>query len=193
MAVVDRREQVLHAAAQSFSLFGYKATTMDQVAKIANVGKGTIYTFFENKEELFDEILLGAIRELRRRAEAEIHAERPFFENVYQALDAILEFREEHELFIKLSQELRDIGTLQAKAALFKVESVVLEFLERVIRESMDKGAIRQGSPEVIAFGMLKLFIALTGEWEMHHEPMSKEELKRHMFTFLTEGFTAAP
>lgn len=193
MAVVDRREQVLHAAAQSFSLFGYKATTMDQVAKIANVGKGTIYTFFENKEELFDEILLDAIRELRRRAEAEIHAERPFYENVYQALDAILEFREEHELFIKLSQELRDIGTPQARAALFKVESVVLEFLERVIRESMDKGAIRSGSVEVIAFGMLKLFIALTGEWEMHHEPMTKEELKRHMFTFLTEGFTAAP
>ncbi|QDH22323.1 TetR/AcrR family transcriptional regulator [Saccharibacillus brassicae] len=193
MAVVDRREQVLHAAAQSFSLFGYKATTMDQVAKIANVGKGTIYTFFENKEELFDEILLDAIRELRRRAEAEIHAERPFYENVYQALDAILEFREEHELFIKLSQELRDIGTPQARAALFKVESVVLEFLERIIRESMDKGAIRSGSVEVIAFGMLKLFIALTGEWEMHHEPMTKEELKRHMFTFLTEGFTAAP
>ncbi|CAM3492359.1 MULTISPECIES: TetR/AcrR family transcriptional regulator [Saccharibacillus] len=193
MAVVDRREQVLHAAAQSFSLFGYKATTMDQVAKIANVGKGTIYTFFENKEELFDEILLDAIRELRRRAEAEIHAERPFYENVYQALDAILEFREEHELFIKLSQELRDIGTPQARAALFKVESVVLEFLERIIRESMDKGAIRRGSVEVIAFGMLKLFIALTGEWEMHHEPMTKEELKGHMFTFLTEGFTAAP
>lgn len=193
MAVVDRREQILHAAAQSFSLFGYKATTMDQVAKIANVGKGTIYTFFENKEELFDEILLGAIRELRRRAEAEIHAERPFFENVYQALDAILEFREEHELFLKLSQELRDIGTPQAKAALFKVESVVLEFLERVIRESMEKGSIREGNTEVIAFGMLKLFIALTGEWDMHHPPMTKEELKRHMFTFLTQGFTAAP
>ncbi|MFD1909464.1 TetR/AcrR family transcriptional regulator [Paenibacillus rhizoplanae] len=32
-----------------FSLFGYKATTMDQVAKIANVGKGTIYTFLRTR------------------------------------------------------------------------------------------------------------------------------------------------
>ncbi|MCQ4086697.1 TetR/AcrR family transcriptional regulator [Saccharibacillus sp. JS10] len=193
MAHIDRRELILQAAAQSFSLFGYKATTMDQVAKIANVGKGTIYTFFENKEELFDEILLSAIRELQRRAEAEIRAERPFFENIYQALDAILEFREEHDLFLKLSQELRDIGTPQAKAALFKVESVVLEFLQQVVRESIEKGLIREGNAEVIAFGMLKLFIALTGEWEMHHPPMSKEELKQHMFTFLTQGFTTAP
>lgn len=49
MAVVDRRQQVLQAATKSFSLFGYKATTMDQVAKIANVGKGTIYTFLRTR------------------------------------------------------------------------------------------------------------------------------------------------
>lgn len=42
---IDRRQQVIEAAEKSFALFGYKATTMDQVAKIANVGKGTIYTF----------------------------------------------------------------------------------------------------------------------------------------------------
>ncbi|MBW4840864.1 MAG: TetR/AcrR family transcriptional regulator, partial [Paenibacillaceae bacterium] len=55
MAVVDRRKLVVEAAEKSFALFGYKATTMDHVAKIANVAKGTIYTFFTNKEELFDE------------------------------------------------------------------------------------------------------------------------------------------
>lgn len=53
---MDRRQEILEAAARSFTLFGYKATTMEQVAKIANVGKGTIYTFFANKEILFQEI-----------------------------------------------------------------------------------------------------------------------------------------
>ena len=54
---MDRKQEILEAATKSFSLFGYKATTMEQVAKIANVGKGTIYTFFENKEVLFQEIV----------------------------------------------------------------------------------------------------------------------------------------
>ncbi|MEH7109635.1 TetR/AcrR family transcriptional regulator, partial [Bacillus sp. JJ1764] len=40
----DRRRMIVEAATKSFSLFGYKATTMDQFAKLANVGKGTIYT-----------------------------------------------------------------------------------------------------------------------------------------------------
>lgn len=42
---------------------------MDQVAKIANVGKGTIYTFYKNKEELFREIVQRMIEEMKYEAE----------------------------------------------------------------------------------------------------------------------------
>ncbi|CAM3957057.1 Transcriptional regulator TetR family [Geobacillus stearothermophilus] len=45
----DRKRQIIEAATQSFAAFGYKATTMEQIAKLANVGKGTIYTFFSVK------------------------------------------------------------------------------------------------------------------------------------------------
>ncbi|MGQ0422282.1 TetR/AcrR family transcriptional regulator, partial [Bacillus sp. HC-Mk] len=46
---IDRKRSIIEAATKSFSAFGYKATTMYQVAKLANVGKGTIYTFFKNR------------------------------------------------------------------------------------------------------------------------------------------------
>ncbi len=48
------------------SSFGYKATTMDQVARLANVGKGTIYTFFKNKEELFSKATRRYIEEFAK-------------------------------------------------------------------------------------------------------------------------------
>lgn len=47
---IDRKRQIIEAATKSFSLFGYKATTMEQIAKLANVGKGTIYTFLKTKK-----------------------------------------------------------------------------------------------------------------------------------------------
>lgn len=50
--MADRKKLIVEAAEKSFSEFGYKATTMDHVARRAGVGKGTIYTFFKNKEEL---------------------------------------------------------------------------------------------------------------------------------------------
>jgi TetR/AcrR family transcriptional regulator len=111
LAMIDRKALIIEAAAKSFSLYGYKATTMDQVAKLANVGKGTIYTFFKTKEELFDEIINTLIADMREAAESVMDEAATFQENVNRVLMKVLEFRESHQLTIKLIQEERDMGT----------------------------------------------------------------------------------
>lgn len=191
MQVVDRRKQIVDAAAKSFALFGYKATTMDQVAKIANVGKGTIYTFFANKEQLFTEILRSVFMEMKQIIQREVQAGRPFVENMQRSLDALLDFREEHELLIKLSQEVRDFGTPQAKEAMYRVEEVILEHLERQIVRAMDQNAIRRMDPKIISFVMLELYIALTSEWNKNHDPLDKEQIKQVSRILLAEGLSA--
>ncbi|AWV32006.1 TetR/AcrR family transcriptional regulator [Paenibacillus sp. FSL R7-0048] len=188
MAVVDRRQQVLQAAAKSFSLFGYKATTMDQVAKIANVGKGTIYTFFTNKEQLFDEILRDMMMEMKTIAEREIRRDRPFFDNLHRVLDALLEFRSEQELFIKLSQENREFGTPQAGEGLEKIENVVLEYLEREVQQALQQGEIKPCDPKIVSVVMFRLYIVLTAELNKTHTPLDKEQIKMYFHLFLAEG-----
>lgn len=188
MAAVDRRKQVLQAAAKSFSLFGYKATTMEQVAKIASVGKGTIYTFFTNKEELFDEILRGVMLEMKAIAESEIRRDKPFFDNLYRVLDALLEYRSEHELFIKLSQEHREVGTPQALEGLDKLESVVLHHLEREVGLAMERGEIKRCDPQVVAAVMLRLYMLLTTELNRSHKPLDEGQIKTYFRLFLAEG-----
>ncbi|WP_209445838.1 TetR/AcrR family transcriptional regulator [Paenibacillus etheri] len=188
MAVVDRRQQVLQAAAKSFSLFGYKATTMDQVAKIANVGKGTIYTFFTNKEQLFDEILRDMMVEMKMIADREIRRDRPFFDNLHRVLDALLEFRSEQELFIKLSQESREFGTPQAGEGLEKIENLVLEYLEREVQQALQKGEIKPCDPKIVSVVMFRLYIVLTAELNKTHTPLDKEQIKMYFHLFLAEG-----
>jgi TetR/AcrR family transcriptional repressor of mexJK operon len=46
-------EAVLAAAKTLFMERGYGATSMDDIAKRAKVGKATVYEYFQNKEELF--------------------------------------------------------------------------------------------------------------------------------------------
>ncbi|GGH12618.1 TetR/AcrR family transcriptional regulator [Paenibacillus segetis] len=190
MAVVDRRKQVVEAAAKSFALFGYKATTMDQVARIANVAKGTIYTFFTNKEELFDEILRSIIADMKRISEQKVDENRPFFENLYQSMDALLVYRREHELLIKLFQEVRDFGTPQAKEGLEKIESAILDYLERQISRAVERKEIRSFDPKVISFVLLKLYIALASDWNKVHEPLSEEQIKEFVRIFLAGGLS---
>ena len=85
----DRKALILEAATKSFTQFGYKATTMDLVAKLANVGKGTIYTFFKNKEELFDDIFSSLLIEMKQTADQAIDPDLPFHENAHRAMMAI--------------------------------------------------------------------------------------------------------
>ncbi|CAH0119368.1 MULTISPECIES: TetR/AcrR family transcriptional regulator [unclassified Paenibacillus] len=185
---VDRRKQILEAAAKSFALFGYKATTMDQVAKIANVGKGTIYTFFTNKEQLFDQIVQQVIQEMKQIADREIDPDKPFFENLYRVLDRVLDFRAKHELIIKLSHELREFGTPMANSGLDKVEQAMLAYIEREVAQAVAKKEIRPVDPKVTAFIMLKLYTALTSQWSHANPPLRKEEIQRHFQIHLIEG-----
>ncbi|MFC7678303.1 TetR/AcrR family transcriptional regulator [Paenibacillus sp. GCM10028914] len=192
MPAVDRRKQVLEAAAKSFALFGYKATTMDQVAKIANVGKGTIYTFFTNKEELFDEILHAAILEMKRIAEHILREDQDFFDNLYRVLDALLEFRDEHALFIKLSQEQREFGTPKANDSLTKVENVIVGYVQKVVDNFIRKGEIKPCDSQVVAFVMLKLYAALTADFNNLREPLHKDQIKEYMMLFLADGLRSS-
>ncbi len=66
-----RREAILAAALDEFSVRGFDATRIDDVAKRADVAKGTIYLYFRDKESLFQELiramltpLIGAIEAL---------------------------------------------------------------------------------------------------------------------------------
>ncbi|WP_338753507.1 TetR/AcrR family transcriptional regulator [Bacillus sp. FJAT-52991] len=187
---VDRKQQIIEAATKSFSLFGYKATTMDQVAKLANVGKGTIYTFFKNKEELFDEIVQSLINEMRYKAEDVIDPNNSFHENVHRALFQILQYRKQHQLTIKLFQEGKEMGTPAVLDVMKKIEEELLSFIKEKVTLAIQSGQIKPCNPEVAAFIVLKLYVSLIFDWEQHKEPLSESEISSLFELYLLKGLS---
>jgi len=185
---VDRKKQIIEAAHKSFSLFGYKATTMDQVAKLANVGKGTIYTFFTNKEELFDEILKDVIGQVRDLASESIRPDEPFIDNLNRFLSSALEFRQQHEFMIRLTHEMNEIGTQAAKEGMLKIEKAILLFIAEHIQIAIDRGELKACDPEITAFAMFKLYVAFVFDWERSHEPLEKEQIAELFGLYLVQG-----
>ncbi len=66
-----RGERILEAAAQLIVRWGYKKTTVDDIAREAGVAKGTIYLHWKTREELFKAVLvreeLKLMDDLRQR------------------------------------------------------------------------------------------------------------------------------
>jgi AcrR family transcriptional regulator len=56
-----RPQELLEAAMDLFVERGYAATRLEDVARRAGVSKGTLYLYYENKEELFKAVVRGNI------------------------------------------------------------------------------------------------------------------------------------
>ena len=67
-----RRQAILQAAREVFARSGYHETTLEEIAREAEFGKGTIYNYFSSKEELFDGILLTLMDEIEAMARAAV-------------------------------------------------------------------------------------------------------------------------
>jgi TetR/AcrR family transcriptional regulator, repressor for uid operon len=63
---------LLRAAAQVFAEQGYQAATMDAIAQRAGMGKGTVYEYFRNKQELFFGVFDDYIASMERLARESI-------------------------------------------------------------------------------------------------------------------------
>mgnify|MGYP001394991599 CR=1 FL=1 len=187
---VDRKQLILEAAQKSFSLFGYKATTMDQIAKLANVGKGTIYTFFNSKEEILDEIVSSLIRHMKDEAERVLDPSKQFDENIHRVLLRLLEFRKSHQLTIKLFQEEKEIGTKAVVDVIQRVEQAIVDYMKGIIQDAIDRGEIKECNPEITAFVMLKTYVALIFDWEQQHPPLDKEEMSDLFRLYFFEGLS---
>lgn len=175
---MDRRSEILQAATKSFTLFGYKATTIEQVAKIANVGKGTIYTFFSNKEELFQEVVFHLINEMKHETDQLIDVNASFIQNAHTALMKMLEFRERHLLFAKLIEEETAIRTPEVKQMLLKIEQEIVTYVAMRIRNGIQKDEIIDCNPEHVAYLLFKSYLAFIVDWQLtHNEPLNEQEI----------------
>jgi len=60
------RNNIIRAAGTIFSKFGFRKTTMDEIARAAGKGKSSIYYYFSSKEEIFEAVVVKEARTLKK-------------------------------------------------------------------------------------------------------------------------------
>jgi len=59
------RRKIIQTAGQIFSHYGFKKTTMDEIARALKMGKSSIYYYYESKEDIFEAVVLYEANVLR--------------------------------------------------------------------------------------------------------------------------------
>jgi len=65
MTVDDTRDRILKVAVKIFSRYGFQKTTMDEIARTAHKAKGSVYYYFNSKEDLFRAVVQQEINEIK--------------------------------------------------------------------------------------------------------------------------------
>lgn len=59
------RKKIIETAGQIFSRFGFRKTSMDEIARALKMGKSSIYYYYESKEAIFEAVVLNEANILR--------------------------------------------------------------------------------------------------------------------------------
>lgn len=188
---MDKKHEILNAATKSFSMFGYKATTIEQVAKLAKVGKGTVYNFFENKEQLLKESVLLMLGEMKKETEAIIDPSISLMENVHQLVMGLLKFREQHVLFAKLLEEEEQLQTPEVIGMITSINREIVKYISEKLRIAIERKEIHPCNVEAVAFLFLKSYLALVVEWQaIFAKPLAEHEIAEIIQQTLIKGLS---
>lgn len=88
----DRRQQIMDAVEALFASRRFHEITIEEVARKAGVGKGTVYRYFACKDELFFQVAMAGYGELCELVSAGTADTGPYWEVFGRVCDAVGEF-----------------------------------------------------------------------------------------------------
>ncbi len=162
----DKRERILRAAVKVFARKGFYATRVSEIAKAASVADGTIYLYFENKDDVLISIFQDRISKLLVVLRDAIAAEATFEARFRRVIELQLGLLEgQRDLAEVVTVNLRQSSRLlkQYAAPLF---SEYLDVIAGVVRDGQAAGVIRADvSPRVVARAVWGALDALALTW----------------------------
>jgi len=163
MARRDRRQAILQAAEGLFTSRRYHELTTDDIAHAARVGKGTIYRYFEDKDDLFFQVATSGFDELCEVIRSRVPEDAPFAEQLLSACREIHAFFDRRRPLMRLMHQ-------EGGGMLWREQSVrerwrarrkeLLAALAEILQKGVEEAKLRDDVPcEVLAaflLGMLR-------------------------------------
>lgn len=143
----DVRDQILTAATEHFSRYGYEKTTVSDLAKSIGFSKAYIYKFFESKQAIGEMICANCLREIEDEVNTAIN------EAEYPAEKLRVLFKVIVEASLRLFSQERKLYEIAASAASEKwdatvaYENRILKVLQNIIQEGRQSGDFERKTP----------------------------------------------
>ncbi len=149
-----RRKEILNAAEKLFSGKKGLDATMDDLAELTELGKGTLYLYFPNKESILQALAEKGIDLLRKRLTRIADNSKTGAEQIADNGDAFVKFLRDKPFYssLILKYEQTILVNEDTKEKILLVEPV-LNILKKILEKGQSDGTIRNdiGTIELVA------------------------------------------
>lgn len=150
------RQALLDAALEVFAAKGYRGASLQEVAERAGVTKPTVYSYFKNKADLYEKMVLYVHEQFMSGARAALEGKSGTWDRVSALLEYQYDFVRQHSALLRLFHSTMFLP----ENVQINVNPVVLleeryGLMLDVIREGLERGEI-QGD-------MMDIGLALSG------------------------------
>ena len=158
----EKRKKIVNAATKLFAFNGYSDTTISKIAKEAGISFGSVFTYFETKELLFETIILEPLQNMKKQLynlpEGPITATK-LKEMTSNHVDIFIKQR----IYLQLIQQV--IGQPEKFPKLFKQIDILYEDwvqkLAQFIKQCQEEQLLLPGEPEGVSRGYISFLIGM--------------------------------
>ena len=158
----EKLQQIRDAALSAFLLYGFKRTSMEDIATGAGMSRAAIYLHFKNKRDIFRSVVEGLCQQAHVRMEAELDPEKPMAETLARALEAKDGGMMAEVLASPHGAEVMGVGQEAAADIAQAHYEISMGILERYFLAVLaDRGAAPRTPPKVLAKHLIETVVAL--------------------------------
>lgn len=177
----ERREQILEAAKGRFQRYGYSKTTMEEIAADAAISKGTIYLYFENKEDVFNELLAREALDMERFLYRRVKSEESAVRQLEMIFTGALEYLERHPFLDSILRRDVEIVSPRIMKHVFSIEERYVSVVEDYVRRGVERGEIEAFNPRLLAYILYKIFEAFSYASTLEKGVCDKRDIVRQV------------
>ena len=164
-ATIARSEAILESAIDVFSERGFYEADVGEIAERANVGKGTVYNHFENKQKLFLSVVEWGLETLKEKIINETRDLLNFKDKINTALYVYFSFFEHRKNFFRVLIYEKSKFREQMEKRFEKKYFTHLHLLEDVIKKGIESDELKRVDPRQCAVLLMGMSNALIYDW----------------------------
>ncbi len=159
----EKRNRIIEAAINEFAIFGYRNANTNKIAHNAGISVGSLFQYFENKEDLFLTTVKYIAAEMKAALELIMTEEEDIMVKVEKLLRALMKHSRKNTNMLRLYQEM----TTQSNSEIIgeivtEIEALTANLYFELIQKAQQEQQVRSDcDPGMFAFLLDNIFMML--------------------------------